>query len=626
MSGGYVIAAAIGPVGRFIAAGRRSRDLWYGSRLISEVTRRYAQALVAHQGVTLWYPTASRIETPFFPRSPEALHRSPTISNKVLGYVVCEHQADAMKLLQGADREAREFLRDQLGVLADSRRFGRLLVRRRFDAQRDEILRGDFLEIFACLSPHASGAPHEASIRDALDTLDAAKNTRAFAAALKTPGVPRSSIDPGRDSVLEEYATESPSDVRARRRVGVGATERLDAVALLRRSAQFDLKADAKILDLPFPPLARIAVDPWVQGVGDADLGRLSAELDRIKPEVLAMFCSKCRDPHGSSSQKPFPYDTSLLLEHGLEALVRDLEPRQRYVEPRPSGEGRTQDAEDDGAALSDAAMALASIHPIVRSLHRKHGVPVPYYAILEADGDGIGERLKHASMSDLQGLVGSLYEFADSAWDIVEQAHHGSVFYAGGDELLAFLPVDHALGAAEALQKQFARSVSGGSLSCAVLFAHIKDDLRSTRRLVRDALGDTKRRRRLDGSTVPYLTLLEAPRSGVARSLTMPATRLTATIEAMKTSLEADILSMQTAHALRSLRDQLRVPDGSEVGLNLAREIVAAKPRRSGRKEAIDLGASAWKTWSDIDETAAAILLADRIRDVTAQRKGGGR
>ncbi|MCE7920927.1 MAG: hypothetical protein DYG85_15690 [Chloroflexi bacterium CFX1] len=41
----YLIIFSIGPVQEFIAAARRSRDLWYGSWMLSELSKAAAKAI-----------------------------------------------------------------------------------------------------------------------------------------------------------------------------------------------------------------------------------------------------------------------------------------------------------------------------------------------------------------------------------------------------------------------------------------------------------------------------------------------------------------------------------------------------------------------------------------------------
>ena len=81
---------------------------------------------------------------------------------------------------------------------------------------------------------------------------------------------------------------------------------------------------------------------------------------------------------------------------------------------------------------------------------------PEPYLAVLIADGDKMGEAIsrldspqKHRDFS--QGLAG----FADEARRIAN-AHNGVLVYAGGDDVLAFVPVDKCLSCARKLHDKF--------------------------------------------------------------------------------------------------------------------------------------------------------------------------
>ncbi len=52
----YLISVAIGPVQDFIASSRRSRDLWFGSWLLSEISRAAAEFVIEKNG-ELIFPT-----------------------------------------------------------------------------------------------------------------------------------------------------------------------------------------------------------------------------------------------------------------------------------------------------------------------------------------------------------------------------------------------------------------------------------------------------------------------------------------------------------------------------------------------------------------------------------------
>ncbi len=54
----HLLAISVGPVQGFIAAARRTRDLWFGSYLLSEISRAVAKA-IENQGGQLIFPASS---------------------------------------------------------------------------------------------------------------------------------------------------------------------------------------------------------------------------------------------------------------------------------------------------------------------------------------------------------------------------------------------------------------------------------------------------------------------------------------------------------------------------------------------------------------------------------------
>ena len=53
----HLLAISVGPVQEFITAARRTRDLWFGSRLLSKVSLKVAKE-VENQGGTLIFPAS----------------------------------------------------------------------------------------------------------------------------------------------------------------------------------------------------------------------------------------------------------------------------------------------------------------------------------------------------------------------------------------------------------------------------------------------------------------------------------------------------------------------------------------------------------------------------------------
>jgi CRISPR-associated protein Cmr2 len=83
-----------------------------------------------------------------------------------------------------------------------------------------------------------------------------------------------------------------------------------------------------------------------------------------------------------------------------------------------------------------------------------------PYVACLIADGDRMGDAINRLTDPEsLRRFSSDLSAFAKSARNIVSE-HSGSLVYAGGDDVLAFVPVSTALACADALRRRFGEIV----------------------------------------------------------------------------------------------------------------------------------------------------------------------
>lgn len=164
-----------------------------------------------------------------------------------------------------------------------------------------------------------------------------------------------------------------------------------------------------------------------------------------------------------------------------------------------------------------------------LKEIHIKYGKPTPYYAIVLMDGDNMGKWLKGDLMPKIEELIhkkvvkallkysegedkqrlqrllcsrhpmSASFHFAFSrrisefslndVRKTVEDNHYGKLIYAGGDDVLAFLPVDEVLTCAYELQKKF-REILGekASMSAGIAIVHHKYPLPLALKNVRDA------------------------------------------------------------------------------------------------------------------------------------------
>jgi CRISPR-associated protein Cmr2 len=88
---------------------------------------------------------------------------------------------------------------------------------------------------------------------------------------------------------------------------------------------------------------------------------------------------------------------------------------------------------------------------------------PLPYYAILAADGDRMGKAIQQqTTVAGHQALSRALDRFARQTAGTVEEEHRGELIYAGGDDVLAFVPLDRVLSCALALKDSFHSHLQG--------------------------------------------------------------------------------------------------------------------------------------------------------------------
>jgi CRISPR-associated protein Cmr2 len=126
---------------------------------------------------------------------------------------------------------------------------------------------------------------------------------------------------------------------------------------------------------------------------------------------------------------------------------------------------------------------------PLVRTLAElthEYGEPSPYLGVLVADGDHIGQALSRlGSADDHKAFSKTLADFASEARQIV-QSHNGVLVYAGGDDVLAFMPIDRCLPCSRALHDKFSEVLATWStrtgaeltLSVGLAIAHFMEPL----------------------------------------------------------------------------------------------------------------------------------------------------
>lgn len=466
----YLLVLSLGPVQGFIAAARRCRDLWCGSWLLSEISKAAAKSLREAKADLIFPAVEDCREVDFW--------RGFSVGNKVQAIVT----GDAAAVRHLAD-EARAAARRRFRQLADEARQSLSL---RDDIWTQQV--DDYVECFAAWAHIGEGNKYGDAVKLANEVLAARKATRDFEPSALTAkaepfyGLPKSSLDGARETVLEKGRYPQ---------LRLSPGEQLDCAGIVKRQA-----GDSE----QFTALSRICADPWLEKLSLEEQTGLRNAYELLVPDLVLAT----RVSGNDGCYKTFPYDAQFLFPTRLEAMKRDCGDDAKQV-----------------AMLDDLRRAA-------RPLWKKYGEPCPYGVILLADGDRMGALLSGTEKAeDHKKITQALSGFAENVKKTVRE-HRGHAIYAGGDDVLAFVPLPNALDAARALKDDFAerlRAVSDGktnpTLSVGLAIGHMLTPLGTLLELARQAEKLAK------GDSVPdadhrrnALGIILQPRSGGETSL----------------------------------------------------------------------------------------------------------
>ena len=419
----FLLTLSLGPVQSLIGAARRTRDLWCGSWLLSEAARAAARALHERQPGGLIFPHPQRPDADLAPQDRPG--DAANIANVLRAEIALPGAAAAQALCKEAGAAAAARL-TEIGDSArrEMERLGRPVRDEVWRAQIDHILEG----FTAWVSITDDNDGYEQASRRLGGVLAARKATRDFRACepLAVEGLPKSSLDGAFETVLPEW----PANDRARRKLGLSDGEQLDALGVIKR-----LAGDSE----QFTAWSRIAADPWI-----AQLTPKQQERLRTAYEPLVALDLATRVSGNAGTYEALPFDAQMLYAFRLDNAL-----------------SQAPDRSEEKPALSELRRCIGEISGEPASTGRPAGVPVPYAAILQADGDRMGELLSRAGSADQSRAISrALHDGFASKVRRMVRAHRGHAVYAGGDDVLALVPLAQALDCARALADAFASSL----------------------------------------------------------------------------------------------------------------------------------------------------------------------
>lgn len=501
----HLLQINLGPVQGFIATARRSRDLWFGSYILSELSKSVALALHNnHAG--LIFPFVSDLQTQLTADSPFL------VTNIVFAELQAPDLAAARTILSQAEQAAKDrwqSLCDQAKQqIQESQGKSQGTAEQLYDQHIWKAQLGDVVEIYSgIVSLGTEGYAHANNRLRAL--LANRKNTRSFAPYHDHFHRPKSSLDGAQSSVLLD--NPSVAVQRLRQRLGIDRAEQLDTAAMVKRVVG---------RERGFVPTARVAAHEWIERV-NADS---QSQFEKLRTQLQTLADLDQGTVLGKRyAEYPWlqtlAFDGQLLYSHRVEAEQARLQEVTRNYSPQ-------DDVDLQTAALKTLSRTLAE-------LYKDHGAPNPYYGLLLADGDKMGQLIDKANekarnADGHRAISQALSSFAQQVPALMSQ-HQGACIYSGGDDVLGLVPLQNAVAVANTLRKSFKEAltqvaknnglpdVEHPTLSVGIALVHFLHPMGDARQLAASA-EKTAKGSQLDTSQQRNaLCLLAQPRSGNA-------------------------------------------------------------------------------------------------------------
>lgn len=503
----YLININIGPVQSFIEAARRTRDLWYGSWLISELAKCAARTILEQPNNLLISPAITQVEQ----LTPEYM-----AVNRLLAVI-----EDPIRLGQKIREQLEIFLLEQwtqvcsrIAISIGSSQAELPVESLKAWIDLDANPEGQIRDLVECIWVAVPYDPDRyKECRDEAERMLAArKNTRNFEPVQWGRRKPKSSLDGIRESVIPEprYVTDQEqqnNELRAKKvqtlykAYHAGPAERLSAVDLLKRLG------GNKERFTRVPSTSHIAARPFLNAL-DRDVVRVKPLVDSLigtltaKNSAYGLTLDTIQNAT-HASQVLGTYDSAFLYDNRLRI-----------------------EAEEQGFNTEWTQNLVAELRAFYHSLKQILGTymePSPYYALLLADGDNMGKAIDaQTTIENHQALARTLDNFAKQAGKIV-QTYRGALVYAGGDDVMAFLPLDTVFVCAQELSDEFRKELKkhpttdklSPTLSCGITIAHHLEPLSDVLRLTRSSEKEAKK---IDGKDAIAITL--SKRSGIDRTI----------------------------------------------------------------------------------------------------------
>lgn len=494
------IIFAIGPVQSYIVTARRTEDLWAGSRLLSVLMEAGLQKVPVDKANYI-FPPANKDGS-----WPENLpNRAVLLAQSGQGTAVAQIMETAVRQKwQTISDEVKKYLRTEI--------IGTPAITGWEEIWERQI--PGWLEVYWAIYPwQKDKESYGEAYGHASKWLDARKQLRHFPPheefdVKSTLGGIRQALRGDRD----EWTARRFWELVARKsQLGnVRSGERLDAIGTIKRFAQ-----EAGQITHPddrFPSTSCIASADFryalITQKTESEVGKAVKEFVATLDTLVKSFNNREQkrlrfrensEPINKLRHIAKDPIAQQLLRYDGDYFYPDFYTTVRFLETV---------GQDKSSALSDTQKRCVdnAAHSLRRlySACQEAKIPLPssYFAVLAMDGDKMGTHLSQKGIIQEKHALFSqqLADFAQNQVpDIVEKQFPGALVYAGGDDVLALLPISCVLEVAEALRLAFEVEMTKVGLadkvtaSTGIVLVHQQNPLQTAVELAQAAENEAK-------------------------------------------------------------------------------------------------------------------------------------
>ncbi len=447
----------LGPVQGFVASARRTRDLWAGSFLLSYLSG-HAMKSVLDAGGSINFPEISNDKLLAAIQNPEGSHNHPDIGSLPNRFKATVPESFDVNKCKEDIGKAWKHIAEKVWYkyVFSAANLG----------NKTQIIWDRQIDNFWDIAWVVGDDPGDKSDNT---WLDQRKNWRTYQPEAEggdhcTLMGDWQELSGHIRSIDKKSQEEFWDEIRENlgNSLDLGDSERLCAIALIKRL--FPLISKEAIgweLDVrSWPSTSYMAAVPWLrelQAKSDSKLRQDYVEL--VKANIKDRSRGEYNTQLSCINREPFTQlDGQLYFKYAIES-----DKEREYTQDKPAAKQALQNY----LLKFNDAVGYA---------------PSPFYALLFMDGDSLGKLLQNEEGSVISRALAS---FTDGVDEVVRR-HCGKTVYAGGDDVLALVPLDEVLGAAQQLRNHYLKSFSKHNLagkstiSAAIVFSHYNQSFRT--------------------------------------------------------------------------------------------------------------------------------------------------